>query len=152
MSEGPNGGMTSAPGAGCGQHEDRRGDRVVRMVPRNPFSAQLAIHAVAQQWIGAALLDDEQPLLESASESLSAGMSIVSAQLIELAQTETQLSDRQKAILHLLSSGLDHYSIARRLFISRSTLKRELRVLRGVVGCSESGQSSTISLGPELEC
>ncbi|MGF1597259.1 MAG: hypothetical protein ACFCVK_10065 [Acidimicrobiales bacterium] len=116
---------------------DLVGRWVVRLVPNDPIGAQLAVHAVGLGQLGGALLIEERELVAAVAGTVAEGMSVLSAGLVELANSGQPLTDRQKAILVHLAAGVPHLLIARRMYLSLSTLKRELRTIRSLVSATD---------------
>lgn len=117
----------------AGNHYSDDGQCVIRLVPRNSIGAQLAIHAVGLGRIDGAVLCEEHSLLPAAVGQVAQGLSVLSAGVVELANAGPALNERQKEILLHVSAQVPQTVIARRMYVSCSTLKRELRKLRSLV-------------------
>jgi len=116
---------------------DVGGPSTIRLVPCDSLPAQVAVAAVRNDEIKAAITFAEVDQIGAVVQTVGRGISCLTAGVIQNALTMSHLSDRQIAIVKLLALGRSNEFIAEEAHVSLSTLKRELRTLRRMTGCDD---------------
>lgn len=116
---------------------DSDGPATVRLIPCGGLPAQVAVAAVRNNEIRAALTFAEISQIGPVLQTVGRGISCLTEGVIHNALSMAHLSDRQIAIVKLLALGMSNEFIAEAAHMSLSTLKRELRTLRRMTGCDD---------------
>lgn len=106
-----------------------RSSRCVLVLESSPFAAQLALRSLSRGRVMAAFTVDEPRFLLPALESLRQRHAMVPASVFELASLMPELSVRQLDILAALTAGLSNRDIAKGIYLSEASVKREIAVL-----------------------
>ncbi len=103
--------------------------RTVLVVGPQPLQCQRALRAFAAGSVAAVIPSDRPTELAHALLSVSVGWGAVPLRVLEVAAQMPDLSERQEGILGALMAGQTTAEIARGLYLSDASVKRELALL-----------------------
>ena len=108
---------------------EQSSSRTVLVVEPQPLQCQRALQALAAGSVAAVIPSDRPTELAHALLSVSVGWGAVPLRVLEVASTMPELSERQEGILGALMAGQSTAEIARGLYLSDASVKRELALL-----------------------
>lgn len=100
--------------------------RSVLVVDPTPLQCQRALRAFGAGTVAAVISSDRPSALAHALLSVSDGWGAVPVAVLEVAATMPELSERQEGILGAVMAGQSSAEIARGLYLSEASVKREL--------------------------
>jgi DNA-binding CsgD family transcriptional regulator len=103
--------------------------RTVLVVDATPFAADRGLSALVSGNVAAVMSGARPSGLVRALESLSCGWGGIPLELLSLAAAMPDLTERQLAVVGAVISGQPTHQIARGLYLSHASIKRELGLL-----------------------
>ncbi len=108
---------------------ERSSARSVLVVEPRPLQCQRALRAFAAGTVASVIPADHPTELAHAMTSVAGGWGAVPLRVLEVASLMPDLSERQEGILGALMAGQSTAEIARGLYLSAASVKRELALL-----------------------
>ena len=108
---------------------EQSASRTVLVAEPSPLQCQRALRAFAAGTVASVIPADQPSELGHAMASVADGWGAVPLRVLEIAAAMPDLSERQEAILGALMAGQSTAEIARGLYLSGASVKRELAQL-----------------------
>ncbi len=108
---------------------EQTSSRTVLVVEPSPLQCQRALRAFAAGTVASVIPTDHPSELAHAMASVAGGWGAVPLRVLEIASRMPDLTERQEGILGALMAGQSTAEIARGLYLSGASVKRELAVL-----------------------
>jgi DNA-binding CsgD family transcriptional regulator len=125
----------------------RPGNDAVLVCDPTPFAARCALDAVSNLVAAAVVVSDEADGLAAALDGVLADRVTFSARVLELSARMPHLSERQLAILRAVIAGQSNQEIARGLYLSLASVKREMGFVYVIMGVSGRSALTAQALG-----